>query len=76
MHINKKSFYLFGDSICYGQLVSPERTWAMALSIALNNLSIFEGNFLLQKTGVNGNTTRQALERMCAPWPVAHVMFF
>jgi acyl-CoA thioesterase-1 len=64
MQIKKKSFYLFGDSICYGQLVSPDLTWAMALSTAINNLSIFEGNVLLQNTGVNGNTTRQALERM------------
>ena len=64
MHSQIKSLYLFGDSICYGQLVSPNHTWAMALAIAINNLSIFKGNVLLQNTGVNGNTTRQALERM------------
>jgi len=64
MHIKTKSFYLFGDSICFGQRVSTNHTWAMALAIALNKLSIFEGNALLQNSSVNGNTTRQALERM------------
>ena len=64
MYMKTKSFYLFGDSICYGQGVSANLTWAMALAIAINNLSIFEGNVLLQNAGVNGNTTRLALERM------------
>lgn len=64
MHMKTKSFYLFGDSICYGQGVSANLTWAMDLAIAINNLSIFEENVLLQNAGVNGNTTRLALERM------------
>ena len=64
MQIQSKSFYLFGDSICFGQLVSVNHSWAMLLATAINKLPIFEGKVLLQNTGVNGNTTRQALERM------------
>ena len=59
-----KSFYLFGDSICYGQEVSANLTWVMALAIARINLYIFEENAFLHNAGVNGNTTRLALERM------------
>lgn len=58
------SFYLFGDSICYGQLVSVHQTWALALAKALNETPELAGHVLVQNTGVNGNTTRQALERM------------
>ena len=64
MQIKKKSFYLFGDSICFGQLVSANHTWAMALAMAINKVPVFEGKVLLQNTAMNGNTTRQALERM------------
>ena len=58
------SLYLFGDSICYGQLVNAHDTWATALALALNETPELTGHVLVQNTGVNGNTTRQALERM------------
>ena len=58
----KKSLYIFGDSICYGQLVSPVKTWVAKLTSEIDKNS--NKNFLVQNTGVNGNTTRQALERL------------
>ena len=57
-------FYIFGDSICFGQLVSSHETWATGLAKAIENLDGPNGKFLVQNAGVNGNTTRQALERM------------
>jgi acyl-CoA thioesterase-1 len=57
-------FYIFGDSICFGQLVSAHETWASSLAIALEALEDDEAYYLVQNAGVNGNTTRQALERM------------
>lgn len=57
-------FYLFGDSICYGQLVSSYKTWANILATSLAGLSSKKKKFLIQNAGVNGNTTRQALERL------------
>ena len=57
-------FYIFGDSISYGQLVSSHQTWATVLA---KDLSLFQQesiSILTQNTGVNGNTTRQALERL------------
>ena len=56
--------YLFGDSICFGQLVSSYKTWASSLATALEKLNNSETRFLVQNAGVNGNTTRQALERL------------
>jgi acyl-CoA thioesterase-1 len=56
--------YLFGDSICFGQLVSSHKTWATVLATALEKLHIPGKQFLVQNAGVNGNTTRQGLERM------------
>ena len=56
-------FYLFGDSISFGQLISPHKTWVSGLSIGLDNLSQ-DLAITLQNASVNGNTTRQALERM------------
>lgn len=60
----KISFYLFGDSICYGQFVSPHQTWAVSLSASLNAISNLGRDILFQNVGVNGNTTKQALDRM------------
>lgn len=56
--------YLFGDSICFGQLVSSYKIWANSLATALEDLGTAETRYLVQNAGVNGNTTRQALERM------------
>ena len=58
------SFYLLGDSICYGQLISPHLIWVARLSKALEEVSTEESPILLQNASLNGNTTRQALERM------------
>lgn len=55
--------FIFGDSIGYGQLVSHHKTWAAKLSEKLSK-SIRENSFVIQNASVNGNTTRQALERM------------
>lgn len=56
--------YLFGDSICFGQLVNAHKTWAVNLSHDLNKLISLGDPFIVQNAGVNGNTTRQALLRM------------
>jgi len=60
----KNRIYLFGDSITYGQLVSNHLTWATTLAIMLDEHSPDDLKFTIQNTGVNGNTTRQALERL------------
>jgi len=56
-------FVFFGDSICFGQGISPHRTWTVRLSAFLSasfpNLPLTIAN-----QSVNGNTTRLALERM------------
>jgi len=64
--MNKKlaKLYLFGDSICFGQLVSSHQTWATALAAALESVDDVGCQFVVQNAGVNGNTTRQALERI------------
>jgi lysophospholipase L1-like esterase len=59
-----KKVYLFGDSICFGQLVSGHKTWANALARSLEDLKTSNVDFLVQNAGVNGNTTRLALERL------------
>ena len=57
-------FYLFGDSICFGQLVSHHLTWSSSLSRRLNELAKGYSSVLIQNASINGNTTRLALERM------------
>lgn len=57
--------YLFGDSICFGQYVSPHRIWPSLLSAALEADFAPEGrNIIVQTPARNGNTTVQALERV------------
>jgi lysophospholipase L1-like esterase len=52
----------FGDSITYGQGVSPYKTWVTRLS---SDFETWLGNkIVVSNCGINGNTTRQALERM------------
>lgn len=56
--------YIFGDSICFGQFVSPHRVWATRLAAALESDMAPHGlNVLVQNPSVNGNTSRQGLER-------------
>lgn len=52
----------FGDSITKGQWVSPHRTWVHRLSADIEQL--IKPQPVVAACGVNGNTTRQALERM------------
>jgi lysophospholipase L1-like esterase len=59
------SVYLFGDSICVGQHVSPHRIWGSLLSAALEADFGPKGhNIIVQIPARNGNTTVQALERV------------
>lgn len=57
----------FGDSICFGQLVPPHLTWVSRISARLHELASALGGgkrIILSNVSINGNTTRQALERM------------
>ena len=64
MQNNINKLYLFGDSICFGQLVNAHKTWAVKLSQELNKIETVNDSFVVQNAGVNGNTTRQALLRI------------
>jgi len=61
--IKQIKFFIFGDSICFGQLISPHKTWVFCLAKELDRISQ-DLDIILQNPSVNGNTTRQALERM------------
>lgn len=55
----------FGDSICFGQLVSPHLGWVTRISAELATLRGGEARAVrVTNTSINGNTTRMALERM------------
>lgn len=55
----------FGDSICFGQGVSIHSGWVTRISAQLEQLGLRENReILVVNSSVNGNTTRQALERM------------
>ncbi len=56
--------FFFGDSICFGQGVSPQHTWVSRLSALIEQRFAHEVDVLVQNPSVNGNTTRQALERI------------
>ena len=56
-------FVFFGDSIVFGQFVSPHLTWVSRLSAELH-LEAGTRDIVIGNSGVNGNTTRQALERV------------
>jgi len=57
--------FFFGDSVCFGQGVSLHRGWVTRTAAALSSLSDRVGReFLVVNAGINGNTTRLALERM------------
>lgn len=55
------NIYFFGDSICFGQFVSPTHVWINLLTSKLEELFT---NVIVQNPSVNGRTTRQALEDM------------
>jgi lysophospholipase L1-like esterase len=54
--------YFFGDSICFGQYVSPHRVWVAQIARRLEEE--LGPAIVVQSPSVNGNTTRMALERM------------
>ena len=53
-----KSLYILSDSTGVGQFVSLHKTWAVMLSEYL------EGRYVVQNLSRNGETSRQALERL------------
>lgn len=60
-----RNIIVFGDSICFGQLVSPHLSWVTRLSSFLSVFAKALGQtVLLSNVSVNGCTSRQALERM------------
>lgn len=54
-------FYFFGDSICFGQFVSPNRIWVNQVA---SRLEANHNGLVVQNPSLNGRTTRQALEDM------------
>ena len=58
-------FYFFGDSIFFGQHVSPHLTWVVKISEFLAKAGEDLGiEVVIQNPSVSGNTTRLALERI------------
>lgn len=53
----------FGDSICFGQYVSPHETWVTRLSCELTR-DLAPTTLNVKNSSISGNTTRMALERM------------
>jgi len=53
-----KSLYILSDSTGVGQYVTLHKTWAVLLSKHL------EGRYIVQNASRNGETSRQALERL------------
>ena len=54
-----RSTFFFGDSICFGQYVSPHLTW-----VGLISEYLWERGILVQNPSINGDITRNALLRM------------
>lgn len=59
--MDEKKVYFFGDSITFGQLVSPHKIWVSRISEKVYKK--YGGAVLVQADAVNGETSRQALER-------------
>ena len=57
--------FFFGDSICFGQGVAIHRGWVTRISASLSEAGAALGcEVTVTNASINGNTTRQALERM------------
>lgn len=54
----------FGDSICVGQGVSPNKSWVTKIAESLEEIVNVDYDILVTNSSVNGRTTRQALEDM------------
>jgi lysophospholipase L1-like esterase len=62
-----KSIRIFfhGDSVSFGQGVSPHLTWVTRISQKIStDMANSDSEFVFSNSGVNGNTTRQGLDRM------------
>ena len=57
-----RNVIFFGDSVCAGQGVSPQKSWVTRLSQSIADR--FGDGVLVINSSVNGNTTRMALERI------------
>lgn len=51
----------FGDSICFGQYISPHKGWVSRIGQLLDAI---DNEIILMNPSISGNTTRMALERM------------
>ena len=58
----KKRLFFFGDSICFGQGVSIHKGWVPRIAALLEQTG--DDTVDVINAAVNGNTTRQGLERM------------
>ena len=58
----RRNLIFFGDSISFGELVNPHSNWVTKLSRMVEDQ--YGTNYLVINCSINGNTTRQALERM------------
>ena len=58
--------YFFGDSIFFGQYVSPHHGWVTKVSAGLESYFREKHNtqVMVQNPSISGNTTRDALQRM------------
>lgn len=56
------NFFFFGDSICFGQFISPHKIWINKLSQTMDDL--YNDKITIINASVNGNTTRMALDRL------------
>jgi lysophospholipase L1-like esterase len=58
------NFYFLGDSICYGQYISVEKTWVYKFADWLNTESEYSTrNYTILNSSIIGNTTRDSLNR-------------
>ena len=51
----------FGDSICFGQYLSPHKGWVTRIGLLLDEI---DEEIILMNPSISGNTTRMALERI------------
>jgi acyl-CoA thioesterase I len=54
--------FFFGDSICFGEKVSPHLGWVTRIAAAVD--AEYGQRVFVANSSVNGDTTRMALERM------------
>jgi lysophospholipase L1-like esterase len=60
-----RNIVFFGDSICVGQGVSIHKGWVTRIAARISDISASRSaELVVINASVNGNTTRQALERM------------